>query len=1177
MDTRATRTRLSVLPIFIALLFNVMAPVLAMAVPQAVPSALAPKVAVAADAPDQVTFTLEGCRLENGDFIEATLTCTEPGYTTGNLGKEWAELDRVPHRLTASNGNGAQTYDINISADYILGTTIGYDIISVPTLKSGPCTFVVSDQFIADGQAGGADSTISRTLTITQPAGSTCVFDYNMRLALGSSGYSGSSLHAYLLAEGVGEKRVPLPVDKEFPAQELRKDMTATQGQAYTWSVSKSSDPLSLNFPNTCATTAGSRSANVNVTVTWTRSGPTATGNTVVTTSIYAKNPSERTILVAVSDTIYAGTDQSTPINTASAAATAVPANTELLLLTHSFEYAGSATQFNDVATATYTDPINPDVTIPGNTTATASATAVPAGGTPANASAVITDTESITGTGLSFSVAGPLSSGSFTNGYVAGESVNPGSTVEWSSGTVSGSGSITFAKTVSVDQARITSGTLTDTATVTSADGQTTLATSDPLNIGITTDAQVSLTINKTIPDGALRTGESVTFDFAVYAGATATGTAVATPSITFTAGGAIVKSVDVTGLDPGQYTVHEVPEAGWATITDKQDTITLPDCAGSVTFNNTELPPALTPLKTADDAIVSAGQEIGFVVSVSNSAAAGTGTAEDVEILDNLPGGPGIDWEIADDSLDNGACSITGGLGSEVLECAFGDLAPGASASVHVVSDTTAASCRTYANTATISASNVDPDLTASASTVVECPGLNILKRQVDENGDPTSDPILAGETAYFEIVVWNSDDPGIGTATNVVVTENDEDLPDGVDWQIDAPEGVSCASSLSIDAGQAFSCDLGDLEPGETVSILVSGVTDRADCGALVNTARVDADNNDDEVPPATATILVSCPEIALEKVNDAVGSVLPGTTVKYTLTLTVSDEGLENGMATDVMVFDKMPIGLENPTLITPDGTFDAGTRQITWALGDLAEGTYELSYFAVVSNNVANGAELVNAAAATSTNSQCPDLETLGPECEADSPVIVRVPTLVIDKVASTEVITISGPNNALVATPSIVTWTLTYTLTNGPVTNAVITDPIPVGFTFLDAANGGTFANGTVTWNLGTLTSSGSVTFRTTVDPATISRAAPTVNTATIDSNETAPDTGQDSVRVTVEPPPLGGNPPLPNTATGFGLNGEPVQVPIELLVAFFIGSLGALALANVKASNRRR
>jgi hypothetical protein len=101
------------------------------------------------------------------------------------------------------------------------------------------------------------------------------------------------------------------------------------------------------------------------------------------------------------------------------------------------------------------------------------------------------------------------------------------------------------------------------------------------------------------------------------------------------------------------------------------------------------------------------------------------------------------------------------------------------------------------------------------------------------------------------------------------------------------------------------------------------------------------------------------------------------------------------------------------------------------------------------------------------------------------------------------------------------------------------------------------------------------------VTFRTTVNPATISRTGPTVNTAVIDSNETAPDNGQDSVTVSVEAPPLAGNPTpkpvLPNTAAGFGTNGEPITVPVELLVAFFVGSLGAMALANVKSRSRRR
>jgi hypothetical protein len=262
-------------------------------------------------------------------------------------------------------------------------------------------------------------------------------------------------------------------------------------------------------------------------------------------------------------------------------------------------------------------------------------------------------------------------------------------------------------------------------------------------------------------------------------------------------------------------------------------------------------------------------------------------------------------------------------------------------------------------------------------------------------------------------------------------------------------------------------------------------------------------------------------------------------------------------------------DDLPAGITNATDISDGGIYDATANTITWTLTNVADNE-TLTYKATVTATAAGAQTNV----ATITEGPC-----VGDGCDDDSTVTVRIPTLVIDKVASTETITISGPANALVATPSVVTWTLSYTLTSGPVTGVVITDQVPTGFTFLDAANGGTFAAGTVTWNLGTVTTSGSVSFRTTVNPATISRTAPTVNTAIIDSNETAPDNGQDSVTVTVVPPPLGGTPtpPLPNTALGFGANGQAVSVPVELLVAFFIGSLGALALSNVRASSRRR
>jgi fimbrial isopeptide formation D2 family protein len=303
------------------------------------------------------------------------------------------------------------------------------------------------------------------------------------------------------------------------------------------------------------------------------------------------------------------------------------------------------------------------------------------------------------------------------------------------------------------------------------------------------------------------------------------------------------------------------------------------------------------------------------------------------------------------------------------------------------------------------------------------------------------------------------------------------------------------------------------------------------------------------------------------VGFDKANDQGdnAAVAPGETIHYTLTVTVN-----NGTATNVVVTDTLPAGLTYTTgSANPSTGFTVNGQNLKWTVASLAQGTHTFQYDATVNANATGILTNLGCVAADQNAALVCDQTT------------VRVPTLVIDKVANAETITISGPTNALVATPSVVTWTLTYTLTNGPVTNAVITDQVPAGFVFLDAANGGTFANGIVTWNLGTLSANGSVSFRTTVDPATISRVAPTVNTSVIDSSETAPDSGQDSVTVSVQPPPLAGTPTpapvLPNTAAGTGIGGEPVTVPIELLVAFFLGSLGALALANVRASNRRR
>ena len=189
----------------------------------------------------------------------------------------------------------------------------------------------------------------------------------------------------------------------------------------------------------------------------------------------------------------------------------------------------------------------------------------------------------------------------------------------------------------------------------------------------------------------------------------------------------------------------------------------------------------------------------------------------------------------------------------------------------------------------------------------------------------------------------------------------------------------------------------------------------------------------------------------------------------------------------------------------------------------------------------------------------------------------------QTPSLVIEKAADVETITINrAANGQESAAPATVTWTLTYSLTNGPVSGALITDVIPTGFTFLSAGQGGTLGAGkTVSWHLGNLSASGSVTLVTTVNVATIPRGGPIDNVATIVSDQTPSDSGHDSVTVTAGGLEAGNPSPtpaqVPNTAVALGPAGQPVTVPIELLVVLFLGSLGGLAYANVRAVQRRR
>jgi hypothetical protein len=629
--------------------------------------------AFAAADPDHVTFRHEGCRLVTTTQLPGAdgFVCTDAEYTTGNLGKNWNELDNVPFRLTGDNSGPDQTYTVAVTADHLDGSHPGYDVISIPVLNARLSTGGVAHAaencklesadpdatnkfggILAPG-VGGTDESIFRKLTISQKAGATCVFDWYARLALGSHLYPGSSLHTNLTNQtfgtsGIGAKDVSIPV-KEILPQDLDKSMTARQGAAYGWDVSKSATPA-VHFNDSCDPNAPHTAA-VSSTITWTRTAPSANGDITVTSTITVTNPSHRDVIANVTDTVSAGGTAvdptgSTETNPKVFAPVTVPPN-GTATLTSTIHVPSGTTNLTDHAVATYTDPVDPDRVIPGETTADAAAT-VETSNT-INQTATITDVESITGDGLTYSIdtidnepAG--SSITLPVGYTLGDETTASTwqsgTIDPGAGTTDVSGSITFHKTVYLDGSHdIVGASLDDLATLTDS-GTPPATSSDDASTAISASRNcATLTIDKvTVPEEPTNGTE---FAF--------------TPSVSLDAAQAQFdlhhgEAKTYTDLVPGlTYSVTESTHKGYRltdvscdddsaqSVDDSTASVSLP--AGShvtCTFENTRIDTSIEIVKTGTPDVVHDGDNVTFTYAVSNPAS-NNGSISDVVVSDD------------------------------------------------------------------------------------------------------------------------------------------------------------------------------------------------------------------------------------------------------------------------------------------------------------------------------------------------------------------------------------------------------------------------------------------------------------------------------------------------------------------------------------------------------------
>jgi uncharacterized repeat protein (TIGR01451 family) len=566
----------------------------------------------------------------------------------------------------------------------------------------------------------------------------------------------------------------------------------------------------------------------------------------------------------------------------------------------------------------------------------------------------------------------------------------------------------------------------------------------------------------------------------------------------------------------------------------------------------------------KSTSTSVVSAGDQVSYSIIVT---AGGSGDSLNVVLSDTLPAN--VDWD-APSGADAAACDITGG----VLTCNFGTMSPGTSKHVTLTGTTSADTCPGIENTATVSATADSDSSNNSAGPVpiaVDCPDL-VATKTAD------NDPVNAGQQIGFTINVLNN---GEGTAHDVAL---DDPLPAGadLDWSIaDQPDGDPCSISGSAGA-QTLVCSFGDLLGGTGVSVHVVSNTTADDCTTFNNVASVTASNHPELNPSDDVT--VECPGLNIAK-TAADPAIHGGDVASFTIVVW----NVGPGTAIGATLNDPLPAGESgsldwslDPAYAGPgtcDITGNPGAQMLSCSFGDLAAGTTK-----------DNPSASITVVATTTPNDACATLDNTAtvtaqnnPSVDASASIDLACPKLVIEKAASVDevhfVFNADGSLKSVTPANAQVTWTLSYTLTDGPVTNAVISDPLPDFLTFVSAGNGGTYdpATRTITWSFALLSDSGTVSFVTTVDQDA-PETGPIVNVASIVSDQTPKDDGQDAVHATSEQVEAATPAPsVPNTAVTLGQNGQPIQIPIELLVVFFLGSLGTLAIANVKAARRRR
>ncbi|MBI4260743.1 MAG: DUF11 domain-containing protein [Actinobacteria bacterium] len=511
------------------------------------------------------------------------------------------------------------------------------------------------------------------------------------------------------------------------------------------------------------------------------------------------------------------------------------------------------------------------------------------------------------------------------------------------------------------------------------------------------------------------------------------------------------------------------------------------------STTVDEPPPPSADVRVEKSDSADpVTQGEHFTYTIEVTND---GPDPAQGVTVVDLLPVGMSFV------SADPGAPTCEEALLHSVF-CNLGTMEEGETRSITIT--VTADQVGTHENSVSIdSTSPLDPqpinDTDSESTTVVEPPP---PEADVRIEKSDSADPVIQGDQFTYTLTVTND---GPDPAANVVVNDT---LPAGVTFVSSSPGPPDCLALI----GGVVSCQLGTMASGETRIITITVTAD--DLGTHENAATVTSSTDDpdpgDNSDSEATTVREAQADVRVEK-TDSADPVTQGD--QFTYTLMVTNDGPDP--AHDVELLDGLPDGVSFVAFDTGFLVCQLGALQtVSCEFGTIPAGESRTIVVRVTADEV--GTHENSALVTTSTG----DPE-LGDNQESETTTVEEPPPpaadLRIEKSDSADPVT-QGE-----------TFTYTIVVTNdgpGDAQDVVVGDLLPVGVAFLSATPlfvcSGIIV--TVTCELGTLASGGSVTITITVralEAGTHENGA-SVGSSTADPN---PGNNSDTESTTVQPP----------------------------------------------------